>query len=99
LLDEVAGLSDKLTIVTRDLEADGEEAKRWGVDKIPGLIFEGKNAGKLRYFGVPAGYEFGVLVQNLLNLSTGRTHLSDQSRQGLKAITSPVHLKVLVTPT
>lgn len=68
LLKEVAGLSDKLPLEVHDLVAEAEQARHWGVEKIPGLVIQGKNKGGVRYFGVPAGYEFGVLSKGWLML-------------------------------
>jgi thiol-disulfide isomerase/thioredoxin len=41
LLNEVVGLSDKLKLETHDFVADEEEAKRLGVERIPGLVMQG----------------------------------------------------------
>lgn len=99
LLKEIADLSDKLKLETRDLIGDAEEAKRLGVDKIPGIVMQGQNKGTLRYFGVPAGYEFGVVVEDLVDLSKGATRLAATTRKQLTELSAPVHIQVLVTPT
>ncbi len=99
LLAEVSGLSEKIALEVHDLVADAEAARRFGVDNIPALVFEGKNKGTLRYFGLPAGYEFSVLVENLIDLSRGTTSLSSATREQLATLERPVHIKVLVTPT
>jgi alkyl hydroperoxide reductase subunit AhpF len=99
LLEEVTQLSHKLRLEVHDLIADGEEASRLGVDKIPGLVIQGKGRGVLRYFGVPAGYEFGVVIEALLDASRGATGLAPSTRQRLAELRKPVQIKVLVTPT
>lgn len=99
LLKEVTALSDKLKLETHDLIGDTEEAKRLGVDKIPGVVMQGQNKGTLRYFGIPGGYEFGVIVEDLLDLSKGATRLASTTRKQLAELTAPVHVQVLVTPT
>ncbi len=99
LLEEVAALSDKIQLTVHDFVDQAEDAQRLGVDKIPGLVLKGKNRGALRYFGVPAGYEFGALVEDLVDLSRGTTPLSTSARQNLSELRAPVHIKVLVTPT
>ena len=55
--------------------------------------------GAMRFFGLPAGYEFMTLVEDLVDVSTGRTRLADATRQAVAAFTTPVHLQVFVTPT
>ncbi len=99
LLGEVTALSDKLKLEIHDLLADAEEAKRLGVERIPGLVMQGKNRGVLRYFGVPAGYEFGVVIEDLMDVSRGSTKLSAETRTQTGLLPRPVHIQVLVTPT
>lgn len=99
LLAELAELSDKIKVVTHDLVTEADEAKRQGIERIPALVFEGKGKGKVRYFGIPAGYEFAVLIEALLDASRGTTTLSPATRQQLQELPKPVHLEVLVTPT
>jgi hypothetical protein len=57
------------------------------------------HAGAVRFFGLPSGYEFMTLIEDLVDLSTGSTRLSDATRQAAADIKSPVHLQVFVTPT
>ena len=99
LLNEITAISDKLRLETHDFVGEQEEAKRLGVDKIPGIVLQGQSKGTLRYFGVPAGYEFGVVVEDVLDLSKGTTRLAAATRKQLGELSSPVHIQVLVTPT
>lgn len=99
LLAEIAGLSDQIKIVTHDLVAEADEAKRAGIERIPALVFEGKGRGTVRYFGIPAGYEFAVLLEALFDVSRGTTGLAPATRQQVVNLPKPVHLEVLVTPT
>lgn len=99
LLAELSDLSDKIKIVTHDLVTEAEEAKRQGIERIPALVFEGKGRGKVRYFGIPAGYECAVLIEALLDASRGTTGLSPATKEQLAKLPKPVHLEVLVTPT
>ncbi len=99
LLREIVSISDKLKLETHDLVTEAEMARKLGVEKIPGLVLQGKNRGMVRYFGVPAGYEFGVLIEALKDLSQGTTQLSEDTRAQLLRVPGPVHIQVLVTPT
>jgi alkyl hydroperoxide reductase subunit AhpF len=99
LLAELAALSDKIKLVTHDLVTEADQAKRAGIERIPALVFEGKGRGTVRYFGVPAGYEFAVLIEALFDVSRGTTSLSPATRQQVANLPKPVHLEVLVTPT
>jgi alkyl hydroperoxide reductase subunit AhpF len=53
----------------------------------------------IRFYGAPAGYEFSALIDAVVAASLGRSGLSDASRSQLASVTSPVRIKVFVTPT
>jgi hypothetical protein len=55
--------------------------------------------GLVRFFGLPAGYEFATLVEDIIDLSRRRTRLTDATRQALAQLPAPLHLQVFVTPT
>ncbi len=99
LLEEVAALSDKLTLEMHDLLQDAELAKQAGVEEIPAILLKGHNKGTVRFIGVPAGYEFATLIEDLIDVSRGTTELSPLSRETLTKLVQPVHIKVFVTPT
>jgi len=99
LLEEVAALSDKITLRVRDFRENKDEAVAMGVQKIPAIIMDGKKPGSVRYYGIPSGYEFAVLVGMLVDVSRGKTDLSEESKQALATLKNEVHVQVLVTPT
>src|SRR5579875_3896811 len=78
---------------------DTEELRAQGIDRIPALVIRGQNKGHLRYFGVPSGYEFSVLVEALVDASRGTTRLLPRSQEQVGRLATPAHIKVLVTPT
>jgi len=99
LLDEVAGLSEKITVEVHDLLKDAEWAKEYGVEKIPAVILTGKNRGKVRFLGIPSGYEFSSLIEGIKDVSKGTTDLSEATKKELAKITAETHIQVFVTPT
>jgi len=99
LLAELSELSDQIKVVTHDLVTEADQARRQGIERIPALVLEGQGRGTVRYFGIPAGYEFAVLIEALLDASRGTTSLSPATKQYLAKLPKPVHLEVLVTPT
>lgn len=84
-----------------DVGSHPEPARVYGVDKVPALVLlrEDGTDTRVRYFGIPAGYEFGSLVEDLVDISRGETRLSERTRQALSQIARPVHMQVFVTPT
>jgi len=99
LLEELAQITDKIQLAFRCRAGDGEGPRRRGLDNIPAIIWRGKNKGTLRFSGTPAGSELAVFVEDTIDLSPGPPRLSDETRQQLSALTEPVHIKVMVTPT
>lgn len=99
LLEEVAALSDQLSVETYDLERDAGKAAQFQIDKAPGFaVVNGKDYG-IRYYGIPSGYEFRTLLDDLLAVSGGDSGLQAATKATLVKVTSPVHLQVFVTPT
>lgn len=102
LLEELASISDKLSLEVHNLEQERDEAGKHGVDRVPALVLarpEDGKVGGIRYFGAPAGNEFPTLLSDIRSLSRSETALSDLSREKLAAITEPLHIQVFVTPT
>jgi glutaredoxin-like protein len=100
LAEEVASLSDKVKVEVYDFVADKEQAEKYGIDKIPAiaLLSDGKDYG-IRYYGIPSGYEFSSLVEDILMVSQGQSGLSEATRKKLAGVNVPVHIQVFVTPT
>ncbi len=99
LLKEVTALSDKLTLKVYEFKNDQETAQRLGVDKIPAIVLEGQKPYGIRFFGVPAGYEFGAFLEDLVDVSRGTTQLSLETQTLLNTLLKPIHIQVFVTPT
>lgn len=96
---EVAGLSDKLSLEIYDFVADSNKADQYGVDKIPATVIIGRKDHGIRFFGIPAGYEFTSYLEAIKLVSTGETGLSDKTKAFLDGLERNVHLQVFVTPT
>ena len=99
LLEELAGISEKLHVTVKDFVRDEQEAQNLGITRIPAFILQGHTKGAVRYFGVPAGYEFSTLIEDLIDVSKGTTNLSEKTREVLATIDQDVHIQVFVTPT
>ncbi len=99
LLQEVTALSDKLTLKVYEFKDEHETAQRFGVDKIPAIVLEGQRVYGIRFFGVPAGYEFSALLEDVIDVSRGATQLSPNTQTLLNTLIKPLHIEVFVTPT
>jgi|SRR5581483_908124 glutaredoxin-like protein len=99
LLQEVAALSDKLTLEVYNVHTDKERAQGFGVDKTPAIVvMNGKDYG-IRHFGIPAGYEFASLIEDIRMVSQGDSGLQPATKAALQKINKPLHFQVFVTPT
>jgi alkyl hydroperoxide reductase subunit F len=99
LLEEVAALSEKITLEVRELTADAPEAARLGIDKVPATIVLGERDYGIRFFGLTGGYEFGSLIEAIVMVSTGRSGLDPAIEAMARAIRASTHLEVMVTLT
>ena len=103
IAEEVAGLSDKITLEIYDFVEDQEIAEQYNIDKIPATIImrggdEPQDYG-IRYYGIPSGYEFSSVIHDILMVSQGDSELLPETREWLENLTEPVHMQVFVTPT
>lgn len=100
LVSGLTELSDKLRLEVYDLEADAATAERYGIDKIPAVVVAGEHKDHgIRFYGVPAGYEFTSLIEAIRLVSSGDPQLSDDTKQFLDSLERDAHLQVFVTPT
>ncbi len=99
LLHELSDLSGKLDVEVYDFVRDAEIAEQYGIDKIPAIAVIAGTDTRMRFYGVPSGYEFISLLQAIERAGSRHTGLSPDTIARLHDVTSPVHLQVFVTPT
>jgi len=104
IVEEVAALSDKVTAEIYNFVTDKAVADLYRIDKIPAIAIvraengEEKDYG-IRFYGIPSGYEFTSIVEDIFDVSKGESGLQPRSKEAVAGITQPVHLQVFVTPT
>ena len=104
LLDEIISASGKLHFSDYDLDEYPALAQQYHVELSPCLVITGRDGEKLldygiRFNGIPSGFEFSSLIQDIILVSKRDSGLRIETREQLRKITSPIHLKVFVTPT
>lgn len=99
VLNELVSLSDKLTVEKHEFAIDGAIARRYGIDKIPAIVPVGQKNYGVRFFGIPAGFEFSTLVADVIDVSRGETRLPPEAREKIRSISKPVNIQVFVSPT
>ena len=98
LLKAVAALSERIKLEVLNPMIDREKADQYGVTRVPAIIIEGDRDYGIRYFGIPGGYEFASLLEDLVATGKRKSGLSDSSKELIAKLTEPLNLKVFVTP-
>ena len=102
MLEELAALSPKVHLETVDIYAQPGLAREEDITRVPAIAFglKGgpKSGPKLRFFGIPMGYQMAVVIENIRTISRGVSPLSMNTRKQLRKINQPVHIQVFVTP-
>jgi alkyl hydroperoxide reductase subunit AhpF len=113
ILGEVVPLGEKIELVTLNYAIDRDAVQKYAIRRIPAIaVIRLEEAMKedgetelrerdygIRFYGVPSGYEFMSLIGAILDVSSGDSQLSPDSRALLAQLTQPAHLQVFTTPT
>jgi alkyl hydroperoxide reductase subunit AhpF len=99
LMEEVAGLTDKIALEVHEFRPDAPEAAALGVSRVPATVIQGTNKGRVRYFGIPAGRELPSFIDTLVEVSRGEVELAPETREALATLDQDIHIQVFFTPT
>lgn len=99
LVQELAAFNDKIEVEIYDFVADAGKAKEYRIDKIPALAIIGEKDYGVRIYGMPYGYELQTLIGAVINVSKGKTDISEKTKEVLGEVKAPVHIQVFVTLT
>ena len=103
LAEEISELSEQISLDVYDQVADAAVAEQYNNNKIPAIaIVKGGDEPRdygIRLYGIPSGYEFSTLIEDIAMVSSGESGLSDATKTYLADLTQPLHLQVFVTPT
>ena len=100
LVEELAALDARLVAASRNFVLDQQRVSELGIERIPAIAVLGETEDYgVRFYGLPTGYEFGSLVQAIVDVSRGTALLSEETRAGLAALDRDLRLRVFSTPT
>ena len=99
LTQELAELSDKVSVEVVNFHTEKEKVEEYQIARIPAIAVVGTKDYGVRYYGIPRGYEFSTLLEDIIDVSKGKTDLSEETLEQLARIDTPVHIQVFVTPT
>ena len=99
LLDQIAELSQNITLEKLNLVLDKDKAAQHGIDRVPAIVISAPGTDRIRFYGAPVGSELMSFAEAIRMTGTGETGLSERSRERLKAVSKAVDVKVFFTPT
>jgi alkyl hydroperoxide reductase subunit AhpF len=100
LVAELAALDPRLTVEAHGADLEGEPARELGIERGPAIAVLGERIDHgVRFYGLPEGYEFGTLVEAVLDVSRGDSGLAAETRAVLAGLESDVRIRVFSTPT
>lgn len=103
LAEELSTLSSKITTETVIFVPESAAAKQYNVDKIPAIVLLADGPQPvdygIRFYGIPSGYEFSTLVEDMMMVSAGDSGLAPDLKAQLHKLAQPVHMQVFITPT
>ena len=99
LLLELADLSDNITVDVYDFIENEAQVAAYGIDKIPATVVMGDRDYGIRFYGVPAGYEFMSLIDGIVDVGKRDHGVPASVVAQLAKVDQPVRMQAMVTPT
>lgn len=99
MLRELAALSDLVSLRVHDFEDEREEARRFGVERIPGIVLRGRDTAMMKLYGMPGGTAFPTFLDTISDVSCKAVLLSQESVKALRKIKEDIRVRVFVAPT
>jgi alkyl hydroperoxide reductase subunit AhpF len=100
LLEELSALDpEHLSVEALNFVLEKERAEAMGVARTPAVAVLGAKDYGVRFYGTPQGYEFGTLLDAILDVSSAEHGLAPETVAALDALERPVHIQVFSTPT
>ena len=97
--DQMASLSEQITVEEHNLVLDKDEVSKYQVDQVPVIAVVAERDVGIRYYGVPAGFEVESLVSAIEVVAGLAPAVSVSTQSLLDALVRDVRISVFVTPT
>jgi len=97
--DQMASLSEQITVEEHNLVLDKDEVSKYQVDQVPVIAVVAERDVGIRYYGVPAGFEVESLVSAIEVVAGLAPAVSVSAQSVLDALDRDVRISVFVTPT
>ena len=97
--DQMASLSEQITVEEHNLVLDKDEVSKYQVDQVPVIAVVAERDVGIRYYGVPAGFEVESLVSAIEVVAGLAPAVSVSAQSVLDTLDRDVRISVFVTPT
>jgi glutaredoxin-like protein len=97
MLEELAALSTTISLRVLDLAKAPDEAKRYGIERVPATVIRGVLNRPIVFLGLPAGTLFAVLLDAIVGVSRGGTEMPAPVKKRLKRVRRDLPVQLFVT--
>lgn len=98
-VEEISELSDKIKLEKYNLVTDKEKSAAYKVDRVPAIALNDKNGNdtRIRFYGVPGGYEINSFLAAIMEVSGHVEALPKQIADRIAKIEKDIHIQVFVS--
>lgn len=97
--NELAAMNSKLKLTTISLDTSRIEAEKYRIDKVPAVLLLDRNGQdtRVRFFGIPAGYEINSFLGAILEISGQKMAIPQDIKERIDKINFDVHIQVFIS--
>ncbi|MBN1434153.1 thioredoxin family protein [Candidatus Fermentibacterales bacterium] len=99
IVSELTELSDRLSMVRINPLQDKGRAEELGVERVPAILVSDGSHARVRFYGLPSGYEFSSLLTAIVDAGRSGDLVESATRGFLDRLGIDLDMKVFVTPT
>jgi len=97
---KVAAMSQKIVLqVERADRGRNQRMKGMHIENWPCMVLMKDGFTRIKYYGVPGGYETHALTDAIVELSSSHARLSQKATESLSKVRRKANIKVFVLPT
>lgn len=96
----LAGITPKIKLDIQNVDGGrNQKFKDMRLEHWPVMILTKGDFSRIRYYGVPLGYELAAIADGLVDLSNSKTPLSPRAKAALATVRRKANIKVFVSVT
>jgi glutaredoxin-like protein len=96
----IASASPKIKVeVEKVVDGRNQRMKDLKIENVPVVVLVRGDFSRIRYYGIPSGYEMPPLVDAIVELSNSATPLSPNAKSTLSTVRRKANIKVFVLTT